>query len=168
MFSKLRKTFTFGLVALLLSLSLAPALALAHGGHDGGPEDSTTTCRLRATVEPSEFTGLTGTENTGATHETGDILVVEETTQTTEKMAGDHGLVCTYGLVKFVTNLLFFVLIAIAVFFIALAAFLFVTAGGNPDKAAKARTYLIYAVAGLAVAAVARAIPAVVRGIIGV
>lgn len=47
-----------------------------------------------------------------------------------------------------------FVLV-VAVLFILLAAWTFLTAGGNPDSVAKARQMLIYALVGIAVAVLA-------------
>ena len=55
-----------------------------------------------------------------------------------------------------VVNFLFGGVLVIAVIFIILSAYIFITAGGAPDKVTKARLYLIYALVGLAVALVVR------------
>ena len=117
-------------------------------------------CKVRATVTATEATDLLGTPNGGAT--AGQSLSLSSQTD-----AGDNALICTYGLIKFVTNLLFVVVLIIATLFIALAAFYFLTAGAKPDKVKKARDFLIWAIVGLVVASIAKVVPAIVRGFIG-
>ena len=70
------------------------------------------------------------------------------------------------GKIDTITNWVFAVFITIAVIFIVLAAFQFVTAGGKPEEVSLARQKLIYAVIGIAIALLARALPAVLRNII--
>ena len=65
-----------------------------------------------------------------------------------------------------VTNWIFAVFVAIAVIYIVLAAFQFVTGGGKPEEISMARQKLIYAAIGIAIALLARAIPVVIRNIV--
>ena len=65
-----------------------------------------------------------------------------------------------------ITQTIFYGVMVIAVLFILVAAFHFLTASGNPEKIATARQMLIYAVIGIAVALLAYAIPFIVEGII--
>jgi hypothetical protein len=46
---------------------------------------------------------------------------------------------------------------------ILVAAYMFITAGGTPDNVNKARNYILYALVGLIVAFLARALPGIVR-----
>ena len=55
----------------------------------------------------------------------------------------------------------------VAVIFIVLAGLQFITAGGNPDAISEARTKLMYAAVGIAVALLARAVPFVISSILG-
>jgi len=55
-------------------------------------------------------------------------------------------------------NWLFYILIFAAVIVIILAAYTFLTAGGNPDNVKKARDYVLYALIALVVAFLARAL----------
>ncbi|MEX2145007.1 MAG: hypothetical protein WD712_01350 [Candidatus Spechtbacterales bacterium] len=148
-------------VAFLLaafSLMLAGNV-LAHGNHSA----TTDKCSLRATVSATEANDLTGkTVGTHAPSTTGGLDLVDP------NVAGDHALICTYGLIKFVTNVLLVTVLVVATLLIAYAAFLFVTAGQSPEKRGKARDFLIFAIVGLVIAAVASLIPTIVRGIIGV
>ncbi len=71
------------------------------------------------------------------------------------------------NLLNTITNWLFAILIALAVIFIIIAAFKYLTAGGDPEKVKSANHSLIYAVVAIAVAIVAKAIPLLVKNIIG-
>ncbi|MEK7510330.1 MAG: hypothetical protein AAB567_02080 [Patescibacteria group bacterium] len=71
-------------------------------------------------------------------------------------------------LVKAITDWIFVVFLLTAVIFIILAAFQFLTGGGDPGKLAEARNKLIYAAVAIAVALMARGIPVVVKNIVGV
>lgn len=65
------------------------------------------------------------------------------------------------------TNWLFAILIAVAIIFILVAAFRYLTAGGDPEKVGKANHALIFAAVAVAVAIVAKAIPILVKNFIG-
>lgn len=69
--------------------------------------------------------------------------------------------------IKNITLYIFYGVMALAVMFIIIAAFYFLTAAGNPDKVTTARQMLIYAIIGVAVALLAYAIPWIVSGILG-
>ena len=58
----------------------------------------------------------------------------------------------------------FSIVMILAILFMLVAAFLFLTAGGSPEKIATARQMLTYAVIGIAVALLAYVIPYIVRG----
>lgn len=60
----------------------------------------------------------------------------------------------------------FYGVMVLAILFMLVAAFTFLTAGGSPEKIATARQMLIYAVIGIAVALLAYAIPFIVGGIL--
>lgn len=66
-----------------------------------------------------------------------------------------------------VTNVVFTALIVFAIIYIILAAFQFVTAGGDPAAVLQARSKLIYAAVGIIVALLARAIPVVLSAALG-
>lgn len=65
-----------------------------------------------------------------------------------------------------ITNYLFGFLMVVAVILIIYAAFLFLTAAGDPEKVGRGRTTLIYAVVGIAVALLAKGIVVLIRTII--
>jgi type IV secretory pathway VirB2 component (pilin) len=57
-----------------------------------------------------------------------------------------------------ITNFVFSVLMIVAVLFIIIAGFMFITASGNDDQVKKARSMLLYAVVGVIVALLAKGI----------
>lgn len=64
-------------------------------------------------------------------------------------------------------NILFWILILLAVLFIVWAAFNYLTAGGDPEKVKSANHKIIYAVVAIVVALLARAIPTLVCSFLG-
>ena len=60
--------------------------------------------------------------------------------------------------IEAIVDWLFYILIFAAVVVIILAAYTFLTAGGDPDKVKKARDYILYALIALVVAFLARAL----------
>jgi len=74
-------------------------------------------------------------------------------------LPGTAVICCGAGpVVDNITNWLFAILIAVAVIFILIAAFHFITAAGDPAKTEKARNYVLYALIGVVVAFVAKAL----------
>lgn len=71
------------------------------------------------------------------------------------------------GILPRIINYVFGFLIAMVVFMIIIAAFVFVTAGGNPEKVALARRWLTYALIGLAIGVLAQGLVRLVLLIVG-
>lgn len=65
-----------------------------------------------------------------------------------------------------ITNWLFTILLAIAAMFIIVAGYYFITAMGDPDKVAKARNFVLYALIGVIVGIAARGLVALVEGML--
>lgn len=70
-------------------------------------------------------------------------------------------------LIERIGNWVFSFLLAVAGILLIVAGFFWVTAGGDPGNVIKARTMLINALIGVAIALLARGMVAVIRGIIG-
>lgn len=123
---------------------------------------SSDTCQLRAEINPEEYEAITGARaGTGITVPAGPRVLYGPN-------AGTNGIMCTYGLVKWASNIFFVIVFTVATLFIALAGFLYITAGANPQRANRARSFITYAVIGLIVAGLARVIPAISQGLIGI
>ena len=80
--------------------------------------------------------------------------------------AGPTSQQALLDLIDKVANWIFSLLLAVALIFILIAAFQFLTSGGSPETVAKARQTLLYAVIGIAVAFLARGFVAIVRVVI--
>jgi len=139
---------SIALIALLALVVLMPGLAHAQE-----------VCTVRSGVSAEEATDLLSKPH-------GAVAAGAQLTLDGPE-AGDNALICTYGFVKFVTNIVFIAVLILAALFIALSAFFYVTAAANAEKKTKARDFLVWAIVGLVVASLARVIPAIVRGVIG-
>jgi hypothetical protein len=77
------------------------------------------------------------------------------------------GTCCLLDTIYTVTDWIFILVIVIAVIFVVLGAFNIMTAGGSPEKVQTGRNYIVYAVIGLIVALLAKAIPGIARSVMG-
>lgn len=79
-----------------------------------------------------------------------------------------QGACCLLQAIYNVTDWIFVFLIALATVFVIVGAFLLLTAAGAPEKIASGRNYIIFAAVGLAVAFLAKAVPGIVKLIVGI
>ena len=79
----------------------------------------------------------------------------------------DCGVCCLLNSVYTVTDWIFIFLMALSALMIVIGAFNFVTSGGDEKKTQAGRNYITYAAIGIAIALFARAIPAIVKMMIG-
>ena len=78
------------------------------------------------------------------------------------------GMCCVLNSVFTVTNWIFYILTLLVVVMIIIGGFTIITASGSPERAAKGRAILTYAIIGLAIALLAKIIPSIVSFIIGI
>jgi len=78
------------------------------------------------------------------------------------------GMCCLLNSVYTITDWVFIFLMAISALMIVIGAIKFTTAGGNPESAKEGRNYIMYAAIGIAIALFARAIPSIVKLMMGV
>jgi len=69
-------------------------------------------------------------------------------------------------LLRTIITWIFGFLIVVVVLMVLISAYLFVTAGGNPEQVGKARNWLVYALIGLAIGVLARGLVALVLQIL--
>ena len=79
----------------------------------------------------------------------------------------DCGLCCLLNSVYTVTDWIFLFLMALSALMIIIGAFNYVTSAGNPEKTKTGRDFIMYAAIGIAIALFAKAIPAIVKMMIG-
>lgn len=76
-------------------------------------------------------------------------------------------LCCAIGSLVYVTNWIFTILVLLTVLLVILGAFYILTSAGDAEKFKQGRNFIMYAAIGLAVALLAKAIPAIVRYVLG-
>ena len=118
-------------------------------------------CKVRSTVSVQEVRDLTGNHGSDVVGYYGGATINLNTVD-------GGGLICTYAMIKAVTNWIFIAVLAVSVLMLAWASFLFVTGGSSQDKQKQARQIILFSVIGLMVALLARVVPSIVRGIIGI
>jgi hypothetical protein len=82
-------------------------------------------------------------------------------------LLADHGMCCVMNSIYNITDWIFMILVAIAAIMVLYGAYSLLTGGGNAEKITTGRNYIIYAAVGLAVAFLAKAVPGVVKIIVG-
>lgn len=92
------------------------------------------------------------------------LMPVVARAQTTPPITKVQGLV---GLMCDVFGWMFFGLITLSIIMVVVAGFNYATAGDNAEKVSKANKMILYAVIAIAVALIAKGIPAVVGNFIG-
>lgn len=125
-------------------------------------------CKIKRTFQFEDITythekcyGAIGTDPTTC----GCTAANFNPTLTTEQTKS-WGMGCILNTIYRVADLAFAILIAFAIIMILLAGYTFLTAGGAPEKVNKARDYILYALVGMIVAFLARAIPSIVKMLI--
>jgi len=142
------------LIALVLvsflGLMIAPVVALA-----AAPPAEVTKCKMR-----HDLTGSSWTDAGFTFPAKGSDCEFTSPTNTC-------GSCCVLDTIYTVTDWIFIIVIAISAIMIIMGAFNIITAGGTPEKVSTGRSYIIYAIVGLIVALLAKAIPAIARSILG-
>jgi len=137
---RMKKIFSSLILISLLLATLVPAAVLAQ------PVQS---CTLRHEITLGEDTYSVGTE-------------------IDEDINKAWGMFCMLDSVYTVIDWIFFGLVAAVSLLTIWGAFEILTAAGDPDKLKKGRERIMWAMVGLAVALLSRAIPSLVAAIIGV
>jgi hypothetical protein len=78
------------------------------------------------------------------------------------------GICCVMNAIFTITDWIFYILVAVVALLVIWGGFTIATAGGAPDKVNAGRNFIMFAMLGFAIALLARAIPAVVRSLLGV
>jgi hypothetical protein len=146
-----------GVLVIGLLFAVAPFLVFAgppveiyNGGGDAGlvsPGDVTSGCILKATVKVGDTEFSPGTPIPGS--------------------RDDWGLVCMVGTIQYIVNWVFYIIMIIVMVMVLYGAFTFLTSSGDPTKTGKATKIITFAVIGMVVALLARAIPQAVKYITG-
>jgi len=137
---------------VLLSLVVVPMLALA--------QQPIECCVLKRAVTIDTTTYAAGS-SVGASG--GYCPLDSSLDNATEKW----GLVCLLNTINTVVDWIFVILIALTVVFVILGAMDILMAAGSPEKVTAGRNKIMYAAVGLIVAFVAKAVPSLVKAVLG-
>ena len=88
-------------------------------------------------------------------------------TASTSCVTKEWGLLCLLSATYVITDWIFTFLMALVGVMIILGAFTIVTAAGSPEKLNKGKSYILYAAIGMIVALLAKAVPALIRSLLG-
>ncbi len=146
---------------ILLSLSLISILAVlalpvVANAQVEEPELSEC-CRLRKAIPPHAENDVVGSPVAGAFCKYGQIT----------KPDADWGGFCLMNTIYTVTDWVFFIFIALTVIFVIIGGITFMTAAGDPERTTKGRKFITYAIVGVVIGVLAKAIPAIIRAVIG-
>ncbi len=83
-------------------------------------------------------------------------------------VTNNWGMYCTLNTINTLVDYIFIFIVTVVMIFVMLGAFSILTAAGDPEKITTGRNYIIYAAVGMAIAFLARAVPALVKAILGV
>ncbi|MDD5433294.1 MAG: pilin [Candidatus Pacebacteria bacterium] len=146
----MKKILSIFAAASLLAVLVLPAVSLAQSGL---PEQIPTGC----VIDNSTVRGLDACKD-----QFDSSSGLCPTTNT------NCGACCLLNTIYTVTNWVFYILMLVAVLMIVYGGFIYISAAGDPAKAAKGKTVLTLSIIGLAIALLAKLIPSLVRFILGV
>lgn len=97
-----------------------------------------------------------------------DCPAAGETVGIDDDYEGTRGaMCCMFGTLLYVVDLIFMIVLIVVVIFILLGAFTLMTASGSAEGVTKGRSYIVFALVGVAVAVMAKALPYIIRTVIG-
>ncbi len=129
----------------LIAITLLATLAMPAMVSAAGPVEE---CTIRHDIELGDESKVAGT-----------VMDVDE--------SAAWGMFCMLDSVYTVVDWIFFGLVAVVSLFTILGAFDILTAAGDPEKVKKGRERIMYAMVGLAIALLSRAVPSLVKALIG-
>jgi hypothetical protein len=141
---------------LMLAITIFPMIVAADWEGEGGdagsaqgvsPSDITDGCRIRVKFSIGEESFAPGQEIPGT--------------------RDDWGLICMIGTIHYITNWVFYIIMIVVMIMVLYGAFTFLTSSGDPSKTGKATNVITFAVIGMIIALLARAIPQAVKYITG-
>ena len=132
-------------LAVLTVVALAPGLVLALD-----PAFEPTSCRMRGIIPGDINTHFACGSQPG------------DCTFSSTGGGTDCATCCMVSLVYYITNIVFVFVIAIAVILLILAGYNFLSSSGDAAKVTTARNMVLFAAIGIAIAILAKAIPAMV------
>ncbi|MFA5013628.1 MAG: pilin [Candidatus Paceibacterota bacterium] len=151
-----KKILSFFAALAIFTMFAVPVLTLAQ---DNAP----TSCKITKT-EVADMTNAAKEKICPAV----DVDCPFEYKDTDPDNLKSCAICCLFNSIYVVVDWIFAILMVVVALMIILGAVTFVTSAGDPNKTGTAKNYILWAVIGLIVALFARAIPPLVKLVIGV
>ena len=84
-----------------------------------------------------------------------------------EAVTSAWGACCAVNAIARIVDVVFVILLIVAVLLFLFGAFTLITAGGSPEKVGQGRNYILFAIIGLAVAFLSRAVIPIAQTLLG-
>ena len=97
----------------------------------------------------------------------GGKCVINGVDTTPNPQTDSWGMICLLNSLYTIVDWVFLILVGVAGIWVLMGAFTLLTAGGNAEKVTTGRNYILYAAIGLAVALLAKAVPGIVKVVMG-
>ena len=141
-------------------------LQIGDAGYCKGPCESNVACNV-FTTSGDKSVGWEGTKCTGTATVPGVCLEGPRSSSTLSETASASTGAGLLILIDTITNWFFAIFTVLALIFVLLAAFQFVTGGGDEAKMSEARQKLIWAAVGIIIALLAKGLVPVIKAIVG-
>lgn len=148
------------LFSILITINLLAFLALPLTVGAVGEEQLPNCCKLQRNITIQSDAATTGECPT----EPGQTCTI---TGCTTRASSYWGMFCLLNTLYNITNWVFVILVALAAIFVIVGAMNILWSGGNQERVTSGRNYILYAMVGLLLAFLAKAVPGVVKLISG-
>ncbi len=157
----MKKVFSvLSLLVLVFSLMAVPMVGSGDNPGQAANPDEIEGCTIRA-----NFSIRVG--DVDENFHSGQVVTARWLEDNTRLSGDAWGLICMLSTVHHITNWIFYIIMIVVMVMILAGAFMFLTSSGDTDKTKKATKTITFAVIGMVVALLARAIPAAVRFMTG-
>ena len=159
----MKKIFAI-LTILTIAVSVIPAVVSAATNMEGPSE----CCKMRRSVTIDGDEAVAGAI-VGSSAVVGAVTCYIGGVKVAVTDGKDNwGMYCTLNTINTLVDYIFIFIVTMVMIFVMLGAFSILTAAGDPEKITTGRNYIIYAAVGMAIAFLARAVPALMKAILGV
>jgi len=156
----MKKIFAI-LTILTIAISVMPIIAYA------APEGPNECCKMRRALKIDDVPCAAGSIVQESDNSTCKYAIPADGPRCAD-VTTKWGLFCTMNTINTLVDYIFIFIVTVVMIFVMLGAFSILTAAGDPEKVTSGRNYIIYAAVGMAIAFLARAVPALVKAILGV
>ncbi|MDO8663587.1 MAG: pilin [Candidatus Wildermuthbacteria bacterium] len=151
----MRKILSALILLSILAFAVVPLVASAQTG----PQEC---CKIKKTLTVGDKTCTPPAENV-----VGPSLTATCDFGAPTCLSERWGIFCALSTLNTIIDWIFTVMVILAVLFSILGAFNLLTGAGSPEKVTSGRNYILYAAIGLVVALISRAIPGIVKAVMG-